>query len=79
MKGRTSVRWYERGWQISLPVAAAELVGFTKGAREEGGCGYGCAHGDDGCEEGCGVHGDWFGGEVSMFELIEIVLTVCWS
>ena len=68
-----------RDCRMGLPVAAAELVGFAKGAREEGVRGHGCAHGDDGCEEGCGVHGDWFGSEVLMFELIEMVLTVCWS
>ena len=62
-----------------LPVAAAELVGLTKGAREEGVCGDGCAQGDDGCEEGCGVHGDWFESEVLIFGLIGIVVTVFWS
>ena len=41
---------------MSLPVATAELVGLAKGAREEGGRGDGCAQGDDGCEEGGGVH-----------------------
>ena len=53
-----------------LPVAAAELVGLTKGAREDGGCGDGCAQGDDCCEEGCGVHGDRFGGEVGCASLL---------
>ena len=64
---------------MSLPVATAELVGLAQGAREEGGCRDRCAQGDDGCEEGGGVHGDWFEREVLMIELIGTVLTVCWS
>jgi hypothetical protein len=55
---------------VGLPVAAAELVGLAEGTREERACGDGCAQGDDSCEEGCGVHGDWFESEVLMFEVV---------
>ena len=44
--------------RVGLPVAAAEFVGLAKGTRQERAGGDGCAHGDDGCEERCGVHGD---------------------
>jgi hypothetical protein len=54
--------WVNR---FDLPVAAGELVGLAVGAAcGEGSCRDGCAQGDDGCEEGGGVHDDdgWRGG-----------------
>ena len=73
-------RWNER-LRVGLPVAADELVGLAVGAREERARGDGRAQGDDGCEEGCGVHGDWCESEISWVwfgseVLMMIVLTV---
>lgn len=54
----------EDGIRVGLPVAAAELVGLAESARKKRACGDGGAQGDDGGEEGCGVHGDWFENDV---------------
>ena len=47
----------EDGVKKDIPVTAGELVGFAVGgARGERSGRNGCAQGDDGCEEGGGVH-----------------------
>lgn len=64
-----------------LPVTAAELVRLAVGAGEEWTGGYGCAEGDEGCEEGGGVHvggceSDSSDGVVELVGIVRLLLSL---